>query len=382
MVVAPLDPADRPRDQCPPKTINVALQGGGAHGAFAWGALDKLLEDGRVAIEGISGTSAGSMNAAVLAYGLAKGGPEDARRRLHDFWRAISNAGRFCGSVRHLPWAAIWSAWNPGFSPSFEWFSALTRYFSPYQLNPFDLNPLRDALSSLVDFDELRRCRATKLFLSATNVRSGKVRVFTTKEITSDVVMASACLPDLFKAVEIAGEHYWDGGYMGNPCLFPLIYHTTCRDIVILHINPIMRPNLPMVASDIFNRVNEITFNSSLLRELRAIAFVQNMIDRGWIKDEYRARFKRVLLHSIRADDALRDLSVASKFSCDWGFLCMLRDRGRAETTRWLAKSYDAIGERSSIDLGAEFLASGADQDDTAVHDVLSDYKSPADAMR
>jgi NTE family protein len=366
VAVAKPDAVDPAPTQPAPKTINVALQGGGAHGAFAWGALDKLLEDGRLAIEGISGTSAGSMNAAVLAFGLAKGGPEDARQRLHDFWKAISNAGRFYSPVEHLPWEALFAVWNPGFSPSFEWFRALTRYFSPYQLNPFDVNPLRDAITELVDFDALRSCRVAKLFLSATNVRTGKVRVFTTKEITTDVVMASACLPDLFKAVEIAGEHYWDGGYMGNPCLFPLIYHTTCKDIVILHINPIERPDLPIVASDIFNRVNEITFNSSLLRELRAIAFVQTIMDRGWIKDEYRSKLARVRLHSIRADAALRDLSVASKFANDWDFLCMLRDRGRAETTRWLAKSYDAIGERSSIDLGAEFLGSGADQDDAA----------------
>lgn len=353
------------------KTINVALQGGGAHGAFAWGALDRLLEDGRLAIEGISGTSAGSMNAAVLAYGLAKGGPAEARRKLRAFWKAISDAGRIYSPVKRLPWEAIWPTWNARFSPSLEWFSALTRYFSPYQLNPFDVNPLRDAITEAVDFDELRSCRAVKLFLSATNVRSGKVRVFTTDEITADVVMASACLPDLFKAVEIAGEHYWDGGYMGNPCLFPLIYHTKCRDIVVIHINPIQRPSVPTVASDIYNRVNEISFNSSLLRELRAIAFVQNLIDRGWIKDEYRHRFKRVLVHSIRADAALLDLSVASKFESDWDFLCMLRDRGRAETTRWLAQSYDAIGERSSLDLGAGFLDSGAEQDDETPADAL-----------
>lgn len=346
------------------KTIVVALQGGGAHAAFAWGALDKLLEDGRLTIEGISGTSAGSMNAAVLAYGLAKGGPEEARRKLHAFWKAVSDAGRIYSPVKRFPWEILWSSWNPHFSSSFEWFSALTRYFSPYQLNPFDVNPLRDAIREVVDFDELERCRGTKLFLSATNVRTGKVRVFTNGEITADVVMASACLPDLFKAVEIGGEHYWDGGYMGNPCLFPLIYHTQCRDIVIIHINPIERPNVPTVASDIANRVNEISFNSSLLRELRAIAFVQKMIDRGWIKEEHRHRFKRVLLHSIRADAALLDLSVASKFVCDWDFLCKLRDRGRAETTRWLAQTYDAIGERSSIDLGTEFLDSGAEPDD------------------
>jgi len=352
--------ADRASVAIAPKPINVALQGGGAHGAFAWGALDKLLEDGRLVIEAISGTSAGSMNAAVLAFGLAKGGPEEARRKLHDFWKAISDAGRLYSPVKRLPFASPWLGWNP----SFEWFSALTRYLSPYQLNPFDLDPLRDAVTKIVDFDELRKCHVAKLFLSATNVRSGKVRVFTTNEITADVVMASACLPDLFKAVEIGGEHYWDGGYMGNPCLFPLIYHTTCRDIVILHINPIERPNLPIFASDIFNRVNEITFNSSLLQELRAIAFVEKMIDRGWIKDEYRAKLKRVLLHSIRADAALRDLSVASKFESDWDFLCMLRDRGRAETARWLAKSSDAVGEHSTIDIGAELLASGADQDD------------------
>lgn len=369
MAAEEADTVTRTIAERPEKVINVALQGGGAHAAFAWGALDKLLEDGRLAIEGISGTSAGSMNAAVLAYGFAKGGPEEARRKLHAFWKAISDAGRIYSPVKHLPWETLWPAWPRNFSWSFEWFSAITRYFSPYQLNPFDVNPLRDAITGIIDFDELRTYHGTKLFLSATNVRTGKVRVFTTHEITADVVMASACLPDLFKAVEISGEHYWDGGYMGNPCLFPLIYHTICRDIVIIHINPIKRPNVPVFASEIFNRVNEISFNSSLLRELRAIAFVQKIIDRGWIKEEYRNRFKRVLLHSIRADAALLDLSVASKFVSDWDFLCMLRDRGRAETARWLAQNYDAIGERSSIDLGAEFLDSGAEQDESASAD-------------
>ena len=261
--------------------------------------------------------------------------------------------------VRRLPWEGLWSGAAASFSPSFEWFSALTRYFSPYQLNPYNVNPLREALTEIVDFDELNSCRATKLFLSATNVRTGKVRVFTTGEITADVVMASACLPNLFKAVEIKGEHYWDGGYMGNPCLFPLIYHTACRNIVIIHTNPIGRPDVPTAASDIFNRVNEISFNSSLLRELRAIAFVQTLIDQGWIKDEHRDKLKHVLFHSIRADAALVDLSVASKFASDWDFLCMLRDRGRAETVQWLARNHDAIGERSSVDLGAEFLTAG-----------------------
>jgi NTE family protein len=241
-------------------------------------------------------------------------------------------------------------------SAAFEWFNSMTRWFSPYQLNPFDFNPLRDVLESHVDFEGLRACTSVKLFLSATNVRSGKVRVFDTSETSADAVMASACLPYLFKAVEIDGEFYWDGGYMGNPSLFPFHYKTKSQDMVIVHINPIERPGPPMMPNEIFNRVNEVSFNASLLHELRSIAFVQKLLDQDWIRPEYRSRLKSIRVHPIRADAALSDLSVASKFASDWNFLRMLRDRGRAVGAAWLARVYEDIGVKSSADLNEEYL--------------------------
>ena len=331
------------------KHINLALQGGGAHGAFGWGVMDKFLEDGRIEIEGLSGTSAGSMNAVVYAYGKLKGN-DGAREALHDFWKAISDAGQKFAMPR-MPW-------DMGIkeNPMQDMMKSMMSVFSPYQLNPMNYNPLREVLEQQVDFEKLERSQGTKLFLCATNVRTGKVRIFNTPEITADVVLASACLPQVFQAVEIEGEHYWDGGYMGNPVLYPLFYHTKSRDVVILHINPIERPGPPTTAADIANRLNEITFNSSLIKELRAVYFVQKLLDDGWIKDEFREKLKYVLIHSVRADNAMSDLSSASKMSSDWKFLTMLRDRGRALATEWLAHNFDHLGVRSTVDLKREFL--------------------------
>jgi NTE family protein len=338
------------------KRVNLALQGGGSHGAFGWGVLDQILADGRIEIEGLSGTSAGSMNAVVYAYGHLAGGVEGARQALHDFWHAISAASGQWRPVQRTPWDAVLGAMGGDNSIAFQAFKAMTGAFSPYQLNPFNLNPLREVLERHVDFGALHGCQDTKLFLSATNVRTGKVRVFNTPEITADVVMASACLPALFQAVEVGGEHYWDGGFMGNPVLFPLFYETESRDVIIVHINPIERPGVPTRALEIEDRVNEISFNSSLIKELRAVAFVQKLLDDGWLKEEYRDKLKHVLIHSVRADKALADLSVGSKFSVDWGFLTGLRDRGRATAAAWLAENFDAIGVRQTVDLRAEFL--------------------------
>jgi NTE family protein len=337
------------------RVVNIALQGGGAHGAFAWGVLDKFLEDGRMEIEGVSGTSAGSMNAVVYAYGKLKGN-DGAREALHDFWKAISDAGQRFSPVKRMPWEQFMGGWNMENSIASEAFKLITNTFSPYQLNPFNFNPLRDVLEAQVDFEKLERESQTKLFLSTTNVRTGKVRVFNTEEVTSDVVLASACLPYLFQAVEIDGEYFWDGGYMGNPVLYPLFYHTVTRDVIIVHINPIERAGPPTGSNEIFNRVNEITFNSSLIKEMRSIHFVQKLLDDGWIKEEYRDRLKYVLIHSVRADNALSDLSVASKFSSEWDFLTMLRDRGRACAGEWLEQNFGDVGYRSTVDLRKEFL--------------------------
>lgn len=336
--------------------MNLALQGGGAHGAFAWGVLDKLIEDGRVEIEGLSATSAGAMNASVYAYGKMTGHEDGARQALHDFWHRISLMGQLYSPPKRMPWEFWNTNGNSDDSLAYWMFDTLTRTFSPYQLNPFDFNPLRDVLAASVDFEKLVLCKCTNLFISATNVRTGKARVFINEEMSLDVVMASACLPYLFKAIEIGGEYYWDGGYMGNPALFPLFYHTESKDVIILHINPIHRPELPTTSAEIADRVNEISFNSSLLKELRAIAFVNKLLDEGWVKDEYRARLKHVLVHSIRADAALAGLNVSSKLNCDWDFLTSLRDKGRDAAAQWLEENYQHIGRQSTVDLRTEYL--------------------------
>jgi NTE family protein len=321
------------------KRINLALQGGGSHGAYAWGVIDEFLADGRIAIEGISGTSAGSVNAVVYAYGNMLGGVEGAREALAGFWKRLSDT-------------------RVGFNnpEAFYAFKMITGSVSPYQWNPLNWNPFREALERSVDFERLRGCKSTKLFLAATNVETGKARIFTTPEVSADVVMASSCLPFLFQAVEIEGQHYWDGGYMGNPALYPLFYDTESRDVIIIHVNPIERPGVPRLAGEIENRLNEITFNASLIKELRAIAFVQKLVDEGWLKPGFRGQFKNVLMHSVRADKVLADLSVASKYSLDWEFLQELHRRGRETGKAWLAASHGDIGRRSSVDLRKEFL--------------------------
>ena len=252
-----------------PKIIELALQGGGAHGAYTWGVLDRLLEDPRVRIEGLSGTSAGAMNAAVLADGLHCGGEGFAREALQDFWAAVSRAA-MASPIRRTPLDRWLGRWSLDYSPGYLAVDFLSRVASPYQLNPLNINPLRDILAQQVDFESVRACPDIKLFVTATNVRTGKLRVFRKEELSVDAVMASACLPFLFKAVEIGGEAYWDGGYMGNPSLFPLLEECGGRDILIVQINPIQRDEVPTSAAAIMNRLNEITSNRRRWRSARA----------------------------------------------------------------------------------------------------------------
>ena len=339
-----------------PKPVGLALQGGGSHGAYVWGILDYLLEDGRLDFEGICGTSAGSVNGVLCAYGLLAGGREGARQKLDDFWRGVEGLGAFFNPAAHLPFEDVVPGWPKGSPIALESLKAIARLLSPYQFNPLNYNPLRDALERHVDFERLRAGRGTKLFISATNVRTGKGRVFQTHEVTADVVLASACLPTMFQAVEIDGDPYWDGGFMGNPVLYPLMYGTDTQDIIIVHINPIERPGTPRTPHEIEGRMHEITFNSSLIKELRAVAFVKKLLARGWIKEEHRHRLKDVLMHSIRADEVLRDLSVASKFDVSAAFLEDLRLRGRETARAWLEGHWKDVGRRSSVDVAAEFL--------------------------
>jgi NTE family protein len=335
------------------KSINLALQGGGSHGAFTWGVLDRLLEDERLVIEGVSGTSAGAMNAAVLAYGMMEGGREGAREMLSRFWGAISDGARF--SLFQPSWLdRMIAPGNLDFSPWFQTFDFMTRLWSPYDLNPLELHPIRDVLGAMVDFDKLRAHRGVKLFISTTNVRSGKIRVFTHDELTIDVLLASACLPLLFRAVEIEGEPYWDGGYMGNPAIFPLVYECESPDVVLVEINPLGCLETPHNSREILNRMHDISFNATLMREMRSIAFVTRLIDEHYLND--RTDFRRVLFHMIDAEPKLRRLGASSRFNCDSAFLEMLRDLGRETAGVWLARTFDRIGSESSIDIHDMFL--------------------------
>jgi NTE family protein len=334
------------------KSINLALQGGGAHGAFTWGVLDALLEDGRIDFEAVSATSAGSLNAVVLAQGLRRGRADEARRALHRFWENVAKAAR-PGALRH-PWFANWMGTLPlECSPLYWTFETVTRAFSPYQFNPLNINPLRSVIEDAVDFEELRCSQGIKLYLCATNVETGKIRLFDRTQASIEAVLASACLPHLFQAVEIGGEYFWDGGYMGNPAIFPLIYESQSADVLIVHINPIVRAGLPQTSSEIANRVNEISFNSSLMREMRAIAFVTRLIESGKVGPN---EMKRMRIHSIRADALMARYGVASKVDPQWGFLCELRDAGRSETQAWLARHFGQIGRESTVDIEAQFL--------------------------
>ena len=345
------------------KTINLALQGGGAHGAFTWGVLDYILEDGRINVEGVTATSAGAMNAVAFAYGETLGGAETTREMMHDFWFEISKAGTIYGPVKRSPWEMA-KALNPfgqnwalNHSASFAMFEAFKNVVSPYQFNPMNVNPLKDVLERVIDFDAIHACDCLELFICTTNVRTGTPKVFRNKEITIDVLLASAALPFLFQAVDIDGKAYWDGGYMGNPALWPLFYHAKSRDVLIVHLNPIVRDEVPTEAYTIENRVNEINFNSSLLKELRAISFVKKLINEDMLKDEYKDQYKDILLHAIRADEVLCDLSIASKFDTDWNFLKYLRDLGRDQAKIWIKKHYKDIGEKASVDIEKDYLA-------------------------
>jgi NTE family protein len=335
------------------KMIHLALQGGGAHGAFTWGILDELLEDGRIDFDGICATSAGSMNAVVLTHGKMIGGNDGARKALHQFWLSISKISNIFGSVKSENFDKI------SRHVSHSIFETFTHLISPYQFNPFNYNILRDVIESQVDFEKLKNYKSSNLFISTTNVRTGKARVFNNSELSLDVVMASTCLPYLFQAVEINGEHYWDGGYMGNPAIFPLFYHkNTTDDVMIIHINPIVRNELPTSASKIMNRINEITFNSSLIAELRAVAFVNKLKSQEWLKDEYSDKLKHIFVHAIRADEVLIDHGITSKFDTSWKFLLHLKNLGKIEAKNWLKQNFSKLGKESTVDLYKEFLTS------------------------
>lgn len=344
------------------KLINLALQGGGAHGALAWGILDYMLEDGRLEVEGFTATSAGTMNALAFAQGMHEGGRDGAREKLKEFWWEVSKAGVVFSPVHGNPFERMWGFGNGENPFAYFMFDTMTRMFSPQQFNPLNVNPLRDVIDKVIDFEKIRSCKKLKLFISATNVRNGKTKIFNREDITLDVALASSCLPFLFHPVEIDGEFFWDGGYTGNPALYPLFYETTSCDIVLIHLNPLYREEVPDTAPEIMNRVNEVSFNASLLKDLRAIAFVKKLIEHDMIKDEYKHLYKDLMVHPIRADDMMKEYSISSKFDTDWNFLTTLRDAGREGMRVWIKNHFDNIGKKSSVDLNDEFLSEKDDK--------------------
>jgi len=335
--------------------VNLALQGGGAHGAFSWGVLDRLLEQDGLQIEGVSGTSAGAMNGAAMLSGFTRGGKEGARKALDEFWQAVSLYSPIA-LVHRTPIDKLMNNWNTDQSPSVAAFETLFSIVSPYQLNPINFHPLRPIIEKLIDFKALQACKQMKLFVSATNVRTGRNRIFDHHNLTPDALIASACLPTMFQAVEIDGDPYWDGGYTGNPALYPLIYQCATRDIAVIQVNPIERPGVPQTAGEIMNRLNEVTFNFSLMAEMRAIAFVQRLIDEDQLKGHEVNRLKRVHVHMIGDEADMLALGLSSKYNIDMEFLNYLKELGRKCADEWLHAHWDDLGKRSSIDIRKIYL--------------------------
>jgi len=329
--------------------IDLALQGGGSHGAFTWGVLDRLLEDGHLEFHGISGTSAGAINASVMATGYQRGGREGARQALRDFWMDVSRSGSIFAPFTS---GKVTDNFNLGMLPGYQWASTFFRSFSPYEFNPLNLNPLRDVLYRHVDERAIRGC-PLHLFVTATSVTTGQPRVFTNRDLSLDALLASACLPFLFQAVTIGDDAYWDGGYTGNPAIYPLIYQTEYLDILLVRINPLVREGVPHHTEEILDRINEITFNAGLISEMRAISFVSRLMREGKLDP---GRYKDLRLHMVADDKNLAELGAASKFNTDRGFLEQLFALGHAAASRWLKRHRDDIGVKPSLDIDHEFL--------------------------
>lgn len=335
------------------KNLDLALQGGGSHGAFTWGVLERLLEDERIQIDGLCGTSAGAMNATIVAYGLMQNGRKGAIDLLYKFWKKIADEQKFSFVQPSLFEKVFGDGGKLDYSPVYQMLDFYTMIFSPYQFNLLDYNPLESILENLVDFDALKFYKGCKLFVCATNVRSGRAKVFAGEEISLRAVMASACLPFLFKAVEIDGEYYWDGGYMGNPPIFPLINDTETSDILLIQINPIRINELPRTADEIRDRINTLSFNTSLMHEMRRVNLIQRLLQLGLDLD---GKSRKLNIHHINPEELMAGMSVSSKLNADWKFLLRLRSYGRQAAEDWLKENYDKIGVTSTCSLKETFL--------------------------
>lgn len=335
------------------KPVGIALQGGGAHGAFTWGVLDRLLEEDSIEAEAMCGTSAGALNAVACAYGLHLGGPAKAKEILEQLWRKVA----MTGNVLFKPgiFDKVYGNGDIYNSPGYMMFNAITQVLSPYNFNPLNYNPLRDILNDLIDFKELKAYNKKKLFICATNVKTNRAKIFENKDITVDAVLASACLPLLFQAIEIDGEYYWDGGYMGNPPIFPIITNTSLKDIVLVKINSININSVPTSARDIADRINEISFNSSLINEMKLIHYRNELIRNGILKVDNKTN-REIFVHTISGYEALSQLKYSSKMNTSWEFLLDLKQKGRDIAEKWIQNDFKEVGLKSTFDLEEHFF--------------------------
>ncbi|MBL6651830.1 MAG: patatin-like phospholipase family protein [Reyranella sp.] len=337
------------------KRVNLALQGGGSHGAFTWGVLDTLLGDERLEIEAVSGTSAGAMNAAIMLQGWADNGRAGARAALAAFWGELGTMS-VASPIQRTPLDRLQGNWNLDDSPSALWADLIQRTLTPWQRNPLKFDPLRELLRRHFDEAAVRACHQVKAFIAATNVQTGKVRIFTREELSIDALLASACLPNVHEAVVIDGVPYWDGGFRGNPPIWPFIYGSDSRDVVLVEVDPPFRQDVPRSNAEVADRLNEITFGGALMAEMRAIAFVQDLIDQGALTGEFSQRLKRLFIHSIADPPALAPLGAVSKFNVEPEFLKYLFDLGQTAARAWLATTFDKVGVESTVDIRARFL--------------------------
>ena len=337
------------------KRINLALQGGGSHGAFTWGVLDALIEDGRLEFEALSGTSAGAMNAAILLQGWAKGRADGARKELRDFWTELGSMS-ITSPIQRTPFDRLRGNWNLDDSPAALFVDVMQRTLAPWMRNPLGLDPLRDLLRRHFDEKAVRACHNIKAFIAATNVQTGKSRIFTREELSIEALLASACLPNVHEAVVIDGIPYWDGGFRGNPPIWPFIYACDSRDVVIVELDPSFRPGVPKTNAEVADRLNEITFGGALMAEMRAIAFIQELIGKGAITGEFGTRLKAIMVHSINDEASIAPMGSVSKFLIEPAYLDHLFQLGRVAAAKWLAATFDDIGVKSSIDIRARFM--------------------------
>lgn len=335
------------KEEQPKKVVSIAMQGGGAHGAFAWGIMDRLLEED-ITVEAVSGTSAGAMNSAAIIDGLLHGGNAGARAKMDNYWRGMAEMSKKISPYQLSPIDKLNKYYNLDRSPGPLLMNFLGQFFSPYQLNPMNINPFEDYIRDFFDFQAIRESKFHKIFLGATHVKTGRVKVFSNDQFCADALMASACLPFMYQAVKVDGEYYWDGGYIANPAVFPLIERCESKDIILIQLRNTHCSEIPKTPDTIENRLKEITYNGSLVREMRAIHFITKMIDDGIIKDP---SVKRVTMHVIKNEDAFKGLNLTSALNTDWDYLQMLKQAGRNTADRWIKENFKNIGTKThSID--------------------------------